>query len=270
MPFISLCLSLLRAGGVANAQLDPRRSTAAVMEPADPSPALGQGAGSPSDILLRAAVISAADTSPQVQAEVEPHPKASPAMNSGGIGQSSACARHAVHAASHPADQRPLPVPPADALHLTHPQFAVPPAGLAARWRRTCYHSALARVYRPSAQCQKCDRPGAQGWLYQCTVDREARIMSQKAHGQDVAFDRIGERFIDDMTLGRFGADVRARSPSHFLREISAEQMMSYTPEQLADIIDHRTNVRCIMFACEVSPCLGHKMVVTTGRESYF
>jgi len=44
------------------------------------------------------------------------------------------------------------------------------------------------------------------------------------------------------MSLGKHGPDARRKQYS-FLNEITPEQMASYTPDQLADILEQRENV---------------------------
>ncbi len=54
--------------------------------------------------------------------------------------------------------------------------------------------------------------------------------------------DAVAAIFAEHMSLGRSGPDKRAERNS-FLREISAEQMASYTPAQLATILSQRDGV---------------------------
>jgi hypothetical protein len=58
-----------------------------------------------------------------------------------------------------------------------------------------------------------------------------------------VTFDSTGDIFADKMTLGKFGPDAR-REQHSFLKEITPEQMASYTSEQLSTILEQRENVR--------------------------
>ncbi len=44
------------------------------------------------------------------------------------------------------------------------------------------------------------------------------------------------------MTLGKFGPDARSKKHSLF-NEISAEQMRSYTPQQIAVVLSQREDV---------------------------
>lgn len=38
----------------------------------------------------------------------------------------------------------------------------------------------MARLYHGAYKCQQCHRTGHFGWLYRCTVDREALILGDK------------------------------------------------------------------------------------------
>ena len=106
-----------------------------------------------------------------------------------------------------------------------------------------CPHSLMTRFYSSRNKCDICGRKGAFGWLYRCIVDRDALIMGRKAKGIPVAFDGIGWAFADKMSLGKHGPDVRHEDYS-FLQEVTPEQMVSYTPEQIHRILNQRENVR--------------------------
>ena len=61
--------------------------------------------------------------------------------------------------------------------------------------------------------------------------------------------DGISLGFSDEMTLGRYGPAARWEKYS-FLKEITQEQMCTYTPEQIATILSQRDDVR----SCDPPP----------------
>lgn len=66
--------------------------------------------------------------------------------------------------------------------------------------------------------------------------------------GKQVSFDFLGQTFEAQMTLGKYGPDARADKYS-FLREITNEQLRTYTPDQLVTILLQRDNVRATIKA---------------------
>ncbi|KAK3313748.1 hypothetical protein B0H66DRAFT_359793 [Apodospora peruviana] len=110
-------------------------------------------------------------------------------------------------------------------------------------WEPRCTHSMVTRVYGHDLACDRCKRPAQFGWLYRCTMDREALIMDARAKGQQVAFDEIGNAFAKEMTLGKYGPDIR-REPGAFFNEITPEQLSSYTRDQVDTILEQRANVQ--------------------------
>ena len=70
---------------------------------------------------------------------------------------------------------RPLPVPVPRSRSFTQR-----PPPLPRRWEPKCNHSTMARLYHGAYKCQQCHRTGHFGWLYRCTVDREALILGDK------------------------------------------------------------------------------------------
>ncbi|KAM7223656.1 hypothetical protein V8F06_001130, partial [Rhypophila decipiens] len=105
-----------------------------------------------------------------------------------------------------------------------------------------CNHESMTRLYQPSLQCTICRRGPQFGWMYRCTVDREPLIIKAKQRGEDVAFDKIGRAFAEQMSLGKHGADLRTQKYA-LLREITAVELNTYTPDQLATILWQRDNV---------------------------
>ncbi|KAK1835136.1 hypothetical protein QBC39DRAFT_251046, partial [Podospora conica] len=106
-----------------------------------------------------------------------------------------------------------------------------------------CNHYTMTRLYYPKYKCDNCGHPGPSGWLYRCTVDREALIILSKEKGLPYAFDSLGRRFAETMTLGKRGPQARADKLS-FLKELNKEELATYTPEQLVIISKQRDNVR--------------------------
>ncbi|KAK4232178.1 hypothetical protein QBC38DRAFT_439473 [Podospora fimiseda] len=103
----------------------------------------------------------------------------------------------------------------------------------------------MTTFYQETFHCEVCKRWNSFGWLYRCVVDRDPLIFHGNSKGiqlQKVAFDPLGQRFAQEMTLGKYGPDVRCRKNS-FLNEISVEQMQSYTPQQIARILSQRDHV---------------------------
>ncbi|KAK3334034.1 hypothetical protein B0T19DRAFT_145170 [Cercophora scortea] len=138
---------------------------------------------------------------------------------------------------------RPLPPLPTTSLPLPLSSFSVYRRPVAARqWEPRCNHSTMTRLYHPGFQCEMCKQVGPFGWLYRCTKDRNALIMDAKSKGHTVVFDLLGQTFQNSMTLGRYGPDVRAEKFS-FLKEITPAQLSSYTPHQLATILEQREKV---------------------------
>ena len=58
--------------------------------------------------------------------------------------------------------------------------------------------------------------------------------------------DQLTAAFVEHMSLGKHGPDKRSAKNS-FLYEISPEQMASYTPAQLAEILSQRDHVNLIL-----------------------
>ncbi|CCC11464.1 unnamed protein product [Sordaria macrospora k-hell] len=144
---------------------------------------------------------------------------------------------------------KPLPVLPF--ATLAFPPLPIPLSNFSIysqrpskpRLKVRCPHSVMTRFYSTRDKCVYCRRKGDFGWVYKCIVDRDALIMGRKAIGIPVAFDGIGCHFADKMTLGKHGPDARHEDYS-FLREITPEQMVSYTPSQIQKILSQRENVK--------------------------
>lgn len=153
---------------------------------------------------------------------------------------------------SRPVDQAPLPIPTS-----TFSSY-VP-------FRPKCGHITMARIYHVGFRCERCNRHGQFGWLYRCTEHRELILDDMKRHGfkvslarptgkysvekgydidngVEVAFDKIGAEFAEQMSLGKWGPDKRQDQYS-VLHEMTQEQMQSYTPDQIATLLAQRENV---------------------------
>ncbi|EAA33486.1 hypothetical protein GE21DRAFT_3967 [Neurospora crassa] len=157
--------------------------------------------------------------------------------------------RHIVDAMEAPGMGKPLPALPI--ATLAFPPLAIPLSSFAIHSQRSskrrfqirCSHSVMTRFYSTGDKCALCRRKGDFGWVYRCIVDRDALIMGKQANGIPVAFDGIGCRFAEKMTLGKHGPEARHEDYS-FLREITPEQMVSYTPSQIQKILSQRENVK--------------------------
>ncbi|KAH6841169.1 hypothetical protein B0I37DRAFT_438834 [Chaetomium sp. MPI-CAGE-AT-0009] len=100
----------------------------------------------------------------------------------------------------------------------------------------------MAVIYEETFHCPNCGQLPPSKTLYRCVMDRDPLIQDAYESRYSVAFDPIGRQFEQAMSLGKSGADIRsAKSP---LAEMSAEQLSSYTPEQLDTLVSQRNNVR--------------------------
>ncbi|KAK4114964.1 hypothetical protein N656DRAFT_703605 [Canariomyces notabilis] len=109
-------------------------------------------------------------------------------------------------------------------------------------WQPVCNHSTMTSLYQEEYRCESCHRWPPFGFLYRCTIDRDPLLLFAKNKGFEVAFDDIGHKFVEEMTLGKFGADARSEKYS-LLKEMSEEQLCSYTPQQLSVLLSQRENV---------------------------
>ncbi|KAJ4394954.1 hypothetical protein N0V85_006741 [Neurospora sp. IMI 360204] len=157
--------------------------------------------------------------------------------------------RHIVDTMEAPDMGKPLPALPI--ATLAFPPLPIPLSNFSIHSQRSskrrlkirCPHSVMTRFYSTRDKCAYCRRKGDFGWVYRCIVDRDALIMGRKANGIPVAFDGIGCTFAEKMTLGKHGPEARHEDYS-FLREITPEQMVSYTPSQIQTILSQRENVK--------------------------
>ncbi|KAH6625073.1 hypothetical protein B0J18DRAFT_201632 [Chaetomium sp. MPI-SDFR-AT-0129] len=105
-----------------------------------------------------------------------------------------------------------------------------------------CKHSSMAIIYNSPFPCMRCGRVPLCGMLYRCVVDREPLIIDASDSEIPVTYDDIGRKFTEEMSLGKFGPDVRSEALS-VMTEKSLEQRKSYTPEQVYTLITQRENV---------------------------
>ncbi|KAK4043302.1 hypothetical protein C8A01DRAFT_13192, partial [Parachaetomium inaequale] len=129
----------------------------------------------------------------------------------------------------------------------------------------SCAHSTMAVIYQDKFKCINCEQEPPSGMLYRCTVDKEPLILDAKDRGVPVSFDDIGSQLAEEMTLGKFGADARSDA-LNVIAEMSAEQLSSYTPEQLSILISQRKNVR--LQSPHARRWLGHR-TPQSAREKY-
>ncbi|KAK0646703.1 hypothetical protein B0T16DRAFT_328810 [Cercophora newfieldiana] len=139
---------------------------------------------------------------------------------------------------------RPLPTPISSFATPRRPPLRTPlrtPIPIR-RWEPKCNHPRMARLYSGAYKCSGCGRSGHFGWLYRCVMDRDILILNAKSKGEQYAFDALGLDFGKMMSLGKFGADSRILRYS-FLREITEEQLHTYTPLQLGRVLSQRDHV---------------------------
>ncbi|KAK4447058.1 hypothetical protein QBC34DRAFT_440324 [Podospora aff. communis PSN243] len=97
----------------------------------------------------------------------------------------------------------------------------------------------MARLYHGGSKCDNCRRSGHFGWVYKCIMDRDALIVDAMERSRKVWFDELGHVFAKQMSLGKFGPDRRYKKYS-FLAEITEEQLHTYTPTQLGEVMTQR------------------------------
>ncbi|KAK4200519.1 hypothetical protein QBC40DRAFT_173632 [Triangularia verruculosa] len=122
-------------------------------------------------------------------------------------------------------------------------------------WRPNCHHSIMSTLYQVHEhfKCDSCKRSHPFGWVYRCVVDREPLIIGVKEMGYQIAFDRLGQDFSEQMSLGKHGQEARSEKYS-FLDEISHEQLCSYTPAELKEVLKQRDDVQNIIADERVRP----------------
>ena len=156
---------------------------------------------------------------------------------------------HIANVMQTPASPRPAPatLTPGKAPPSPLSRFYMPPTPVPAPqriWRPSCTHLTMTRVYSDYRVCDLCHRPPAWGWLYRCTHDREALLLDAIQHGRggDHCFDELGKTLIKDVKPPKRGSELRSKNFSA-IKEMTPEQMASYTPSQLATILEQRENV---------------------------
>lgn len=92
-------------------------------------------------------------------------------------------------------------------------------------------------VLRAKAKGLKVSRQGA--------LTAGGKVSLNMGNNKQVSFDELGERFAEEMTLGKFGAVARGEKLS-LLNEMTQEQMSSYTPQQLRVLLLQREKVASI------------------------
>ncbi|KAI5863050.1 hypothetical protein GGS23DRAFT_596818 [Durotheca rogersii] len=84
--------------------------------------------------------------------------------------------------------------------------------------------------------------------LYEPNTDREYLIEDAIEKGLPVVFDSIGDSFADDLIVRPRSAESRSEKYS-FLREITSEQLATYTPSQISTILSQRDNLHKVLEA---------------------
>ncbi|KAL2271937.1 hypothetical protein VTJ83DRAFT_1308 [Remersonia thermophila] len=113
---------------------------------------------------------------------------------------------------------------------------------------KRCQHSTMTPITQPSCgklfECSRCKQLPNFGMIYACTVD-EDRVMFDRysRNPNSLVYDEIGRLFAKEMSLGPNGPDVRSKSAFRVVEEMTPEQQMSYTPEQLRKLVEQREQV---------------------------
>ncbi|ORY68418.1 uncharacterized protein BCR38DRAFT_471985 [Pseudomassariella vexata] len=102
-------------------------------------------------------------------------------------------------------------------------------------WNPACTHLTMTRMYEPNF-----------GWLYRCTQDREQMIEDAMRKGHIVSFDLLGASFEESPAPPPRGPEERSNRLS-FFKEITADEMKSYTPDQIATILEQRENLHNVL-----------------------
>ncbi len=137
--------------------------------------------------------------------------------------------------------------------------------------RGQCTHMTMTRYYTQEYRCSICLRLGSMGWLYRCTQDRELLIEKDLEQTNKVPFTRrlqlensisnslpqINSGTHLDPEFPRPTAPTKrvsiARSSSilAFLDEIGQDHLDQYTPEQMQNILERKTQVR-LSYSCSI------------------
>ncbi|PFH63283.1 hypothetical protein XA68_14935 [Ophiocordyceps unilateralis] len=99
----------------------------------------------------------------------------------------------------------------------------------------------MTRLYDPCLLCVACRRPGPNGWLYQCTQDREDLIEHAVCRGEVASFDVLGQRMSEQLRI-RKGSPAARENRLSLFDEMRPEQMASYRPDQIATLLRQREN----------------------------
>ncbi|KAK8017221.1 hypothetical protein PG991_008297 [Apiospora marii] len=100
----------------------------------------------------------------------------------------------------------------------------------------TCTHMTMTRLYEPNF-----------GWLYRCTQDREFMIEDLMEKGLPVSFDLLGASFADRKPVPSPRGPALRKDPLSFLTEIAADDLKSYTPQQIKTILEQREKLHKIL-----------------------
>ncbi|CAH0044118.1 unnamed protein product [Clonostachys solani] len=137
----------------------------------------------------------------------------------------------------------------ADMAHQSPPGILVP-----VRFKPTCTHLTMTRLYGFEFVCDACRRPGPFGWVYCCTQDREVMIESAVAAGCPIKqyFDGLGEYWSSKLRIRAGSAEARA-DPLSLFDELTPQQMSQYRPEQIQTLLRQRESVSKFRQCWEVS-----------------
>ncbi|KAK9770305.1 hypothetical protein SCAR479_13046 [Seiridium cardinale] len=94
-------------------------------------------------------------------------------------------------------------------------------------WNPTCTHLTMTRLYEPN-------------------FDREHMLVDAIAKGRPVNFDLLGLSLTEQVKPGPRSPEMRSNRYS-FLKEIDAVAMSSYSPDQIATILEQRENLHHVL-----------------------
>ncbi|OTA91851.1 hypothetical protein M434DRAFT_32379 [Hypoxylon sp. CO27-5] len=104
---------------------------------------------------------------------------------------------------------------PKPAAASPHPESQIP------RFKPSCTHPTMARLYDPHLTCYLCDAI---------------------AKGHPVGFDLLGAEAAKHLTVRPRSPESRAKKLS-FFGEVTAEQLKTYTPDQIRKILEQREHI---------------------------
>lgn len=173
--------------------------------------------------------------------------------------------KHIVDAMASPPPAPRLPALPQSVILSLPPGLPLPTSEFSTYrpripWKPTCSHIVMSRFYAKGATCDHCKQRPEQGWLYRCVQDREAILRQQMEDGKQVrghctdtdgsftnlfqvAYDEIGAMLLTQVKPAHRGPEERSDKYSFLRKELTAETMKNYSPDQIATILQQREHV---------------------------